>query len=130
LDALSWLVFAVVFTSLQWLPYVLERIRARGLWAALSNPDPRAAPLAPWAERARAAHANAAENLVLFAPLALAAVALGREDEPAIIAASALFGLARVAHYVVYTLGIPGLRTLTFGAGWLAVLALALQVLW
>jgi len=37
--------------------------------SALDNRDPTFPPLPPWAARARLAHANAVENLVVFAPL-------------------------------------------------------------
>ncbi|WP_457807337.1 pyridoxal-phosphate dependent enzyme [Burkholderia cepacia] len=57
---------------------MLARITTRGLMAALNNPDPSRPPDPPWAERARSAHANAIENLAVFAPLVLMCAMTGR----------------------------------------------------
>ena len=72
-------------------------------------------------------HANAVENLVIFAPLVLIAQAL-TISSPITIFACALYFWSRAAHLVVYTLGIAGLRTLAFTGGFIAqaILALAL----
>ena len=43
--------------------------------------------------------------------------------------AAAAFCLSRIAYVVIYTLGIPVLRTLAFMVGWLSTLALALRLL-
>jgi uncharacterized MAPEG superfamily protein len=69
------------------------------------------------------AHANAIENLAIFAPAVLALQALGTST-PATRLAVVVYFFARLAHYVVYTAGIPLGRTLTFTAGWLAQLVL------
>lgn len=39
-------------------------------------------------------------------------------------AVAAAYVVARATHYVVYTAGIPVVRTLTFSGAWAAVLAL------
>ena len=65
------LVWVSTFTAVLWIPYVLNRIMVRGIVSTVGYPvDPP--PLAPWAQRLRAAHANAVENLVVFAVLMLA----------------------------------------------------------
>ena len=63
-------------TGLMWLPYVCARMQARGL-AAIANIDPGNPPEPAWALRARRAHANAIENLAVFAPLVLIAAVAG-----------------------------------------------------
>ena len=66
-----------------------------------------------WAGRARRAHLNMIENLVLFAALVLIAAAAGKAN--ATTATGALiFFWARLAYAVVYLIGIPWLRTLVW----------------
>jgi uncharacterized MAPEG superfamily protein len=74
-----------------------------------------------------AAHANAVENLVLFAPLVLVAHELEISNGTT-VAACAVYFWARLAHFIVYTLGIPVLRTLCWTVGWLALAALVLAI--
>lgn len=119
-----WLAVIVCFTATTWLPYVNERAYMQGLWAALDNPRDDAAPPAAWAARSKRAHANAIENLALFGPLAAVAQAAGLGDNPHAILAAEIYLVARVTHYVVYTAGIPVIRTLGFFSGWLATLYL------
>ena len=73
---LLYLVLVTVFTALLWMPYILDRIAVRGILGAVGYPDaPK--PQSPWAQRLMKAHANAVENLVVFATLVLCAAALG-----------------------------------------------------
>lgn len=123
-----WLTLTALFTLLMWLPYVLNRIVVRGLIPSLGNPSASDAPHAPWAERAILAHRNAVENLVIFAALVLAADASGISTGATATAAMIYF-FARVAHYVIYVAGVPGLRTLTFAAGAVCQLVIALAIL-
>jgi uncharacterized MAPEG superfamily protein len=64
-------------TGLFWVPYILDRINQRGLAGAMANPGPNDKPQSAWARRMMAAHANATENLVIFAPLVLVTQTLG-----------------------------------------------------
>src|SRR5215468_8783869 len=114
---LFWLTATALMTGLFWIPYVLNRIGEHGPWAALKNPSTETAPRAEWAKRMLAAHANAVENLVVFAPLVLAAVAAGRTSGVTAAAAEVYF-FSRLAHFLVYSAGVPFLRTLAFAAGW------------
>ena len=52
------------------------------------------------------AHANAVENLVIFAPLVVAAALLNVNNAITLIAAK-IYLLARIVHYIAYTAGIP-----------------------
>jgi uncharacterized MAPEG superfamily protein len=112
-----WLALTLGLTLLFWVPYVLNRMVVRGIGGTMANPKPADTPLSPWAERAKAAHANAIENLALFAPAALAVHVLGAGDATTAFAC-ALYFFSRLAHFVVYTAGIPVLRTLAFAGGW------------
>jgi len=115
-------------TVLMWIPYVVARILTRGVMPALANPDPSFPPDPAWAERARRAHANAIENLTVFAPLVLVA-ALAGISTPATVFAAQLYLGARLVHYVVYAAGIPVVRTLAFVAGAGATLVFAVALL-
>src|SRR5215469_13189316 len=103
---LFWLVLTVAMTGLMWVPYILDRITVRGLMGAMANPSPDDKAHSPWARRLMAAHTNAVENLVIFAPLVLTARVLGIATAVTAFAC-ALYFWARLAHVVVYTLGIP-----------------------
>ena len=122
-----WLVLTVAMTGLIWVPYILDRTAVRGLMGALANPSPSDKPQSAWAQRMMAAHANAVENLVVFAPLVLAAQALSIATA-ATAFACALYFWSRLAHLIVYTLGIPGLRTLAFVGGFIAQAILVLAI--
>jgi len=74
------------------------------------------------------AHTNAVENLVLFAALVLGAHAMG-VSTPAIGTAAAVYFWARLVHALVYTFGVPWLRTLAFAVGWFALAVIAWQIL-
>ena len=73
--------------------------------------------LSPWADRLRRAHANAVENLVVFAALVLAAHVAGVHTGGTALAA-AIYLWARVAHALSYALAIPWVRTLSFSVAW------------
>ena len=124
---LYWLTLTVALTGLLWVPYILDRIMVRGLIAAMGNPSPGAKPQSAWAQRMMAAHVNAVENLVLFAPLVLIAQALNIRTATTALAC-ALYFWCRLAHAAVFTAGIPMLRTLAFAGGWIAQAILVLAI--
>jgi uncharacterized MAPEG superfamily protein len=123
-----WLALTLASTLLFWIPYVLNRIVVRGLGGTLANPLSTDQPLAAWATRARAAHANAIENLAVFAPAALAVALLNLGDDTSVFGC-ALYFFSRVGHYLVYTGGIPVLRTLAFFGGWAGTAILVARLL-
>lgn len=121
------LVLVCLLTGLLWVPYILNVIMVRGLVDAVGYPE-HPKPIAPWAQRLKAAHYNAVENLVVFAPLVLVAEVVGVHG-PAIGIAACVYFWARVVHAVAYTLAIPWVRTLAFATGvamqvWIAVTVL------
>lgn len=123
---LYWLTLTAIFTGLLWIPYLLNRIVEIGPWETLGIPG--LIPNAAWAERLMKAHANAVENLVVFAPLAIVVTITGMSSHLTIAAASIYF-LARIVHVVAYLAAIPVIRTLAFTAGFLAQMAMALHLL-
>jgi uncharacterized MAPEG superfamily protein len=124
---LFWLTLTVILTGLMWLPYVLNRCQVRGLGGAMANPSRNDKPHAEWANRLMFAHDNAVENLIIFAPLVLILNAIDYSSKMTVLAC-AIYFWSRVAHAIVYTMGIPVLRTLAFAVSFFAQAVLALAI--
>jgi uncharacterized MAPEG superfamily protein len=126
---LFYLALTATMTGLFWVPYVLNRTLRAGLGGAMGTPAMGAAPVeAEWALRAKRAHANGVENLVVFAALVLTAQLAGISNAITIFAA-ALYFWCRLAHYLLLTLAVPYLRTLVWTAAWVAQMLIAWQIL-
>ena len=123
---LSMLAWTSGLTALLWLPYILARIAKYGVIEALTY-RADSLPVPAWAERAKKAHYNAVENLVVFAALVLVAHLTGAANAATAAAAVAYF-LARLVHYPVYVANIPFMRTLTFAIGWLSLVCIFYQI--
>ena len=109
------------------MPYIHNEISVRGLVDAVGYPaSPK--PLAPRAQRMKAAHYNAVENLVVFADLVLVAEVAGVRSG-AIPSCAVVYFWARVVHVTAYTLAIPWVRTLAFTVGVGCQLCIAWHVL-
>jgi uncharacterized MAPEG superfamily protein len=121
------LVWVLALHLIIWLPYILNLIMVRGIVDAVGYPD-NPKPMAGWAQRMKAAHYNAVENLVVFVALVLVANAAGISNDITVLACTVYFW-ARVAHLVSYTLAIPWVRTLTFAVSWVAMVAIVVQLL-
>merc|ERR1712217_738938 len=133
LTSLESLTGVVLMTALMWMPYICDQMYCNGrprllfldgFWAKVQYDDENKmpAPMHPWGARAAAAHRNAVENLVLFAPLVFLCQSAGRvvdADLPAFI-----YLIARIAHWPLTILGpnLPTGRTIAFGLGWFACL--------
>ena len=124
---LMWLTLTVILTGLMWVPYIIDRAMVRGLMGSMANPSRNDKPQSPWAQRLYFAHSNAVENLMIFAPLVLILDSIGHSTESTVIACAVYFW-ARLAHAVIYTIGIAVLRTLAFTVGFLAQVALVLAI--
>ena len=83
---LMWLTLTIILTGLLWVPYILDRIKVRGLMGAMANPSRNDKPQSPWAQRLYFAHTNAVDNLVIFAPLVLILDAQGYSTPGTVIA--------------------------------------------
>jgi uncharacterized MAPEG superfamily protein len=124
---LLYLTYVATLTALIWVPYILNRIAVWGVLDTVGYPEnPR--PQSPWARRMIKAHANAVENLVVFAALVLVAHLVGVNDY-ATETAAAVYFWARVVHLVAYTFAWPWVRTLAFVAGFAAQMTFAWQIL-
>jgi uncharacterized MAPEG superfamily protein len=124
---LKWLTLTVILTGILWIPYILDRILVRGLMGAMTNPSRNDKPQSPWAQRLYFAHTNAVENLAIFAPLVLILDALNHSTQSTMLACAVYFW-ARLVHAVVYTMGVPVLRTFAFAVGFAAQVALVVAV--
>lgn len=124
---LFWLALTVILTGVLWVPYVLNRVQIRGLGGAMANPSRTDRPQTEWANRMMFAHDNAVENLIIFAPLVLILNAADYSTKWTVLACAVYFW-TRLAHAIVYTMGVPVLRTVTFTVGFLAQAVLALAV--
>jgi len=124
---LMYLVWVTVLTALMWIPYVLDRIAVWGITDTVGYPE-NPKPQSPWARRMKAAHANAIENLVVFAALVLVANAVGVSNSATVLAAS-LYFWARLVHVLAHALALPWIRTLAFVVGFVAQATFAWQLL-
>jgi uncharacterized MAPEG superfamily protein len=124
---LFWLTLTVILTGLLWVPYILNRVSVRGLSGSMANPSRDAKPHAAWANRLMFAHDNAVENLAVFAPLVIILNEIDYTTKWTVYACAVYFW-ARLAHLIVYTLGLPVFRTLAFTVGFLAQAVLALAI--
>ena len=124
LTSLTWV---AALTAVLWIPYILNLIMVRGLADAVGYPE-EPKPLSPWAERMKAAHYNAVENLVVFATAVLVLHAAGISNDTTVLACQIYFW-ARLVHYLVYGFAIPWARTLSFAVAWLSIVTLLLQLL-
>lgn len=125
---LFWMAAAAALTAVMWVPYIINRMAEHQPWPALWNPEPDLRPRAAWAERLMRAHANAVENLVIFAPLAIVVAFAGLGTQTTAMACAVYF-YARLAHVMLYTFRVPLLRTVAFFVGFLCQCVLALRIL-
>lgn len=126
---LTWLMYTLLLTTFMSMPYVMNRIAVRGQKAALYDPKGESGgTLSPWAQRLSNAHANAIENLAVFAPAVLAVQALSLSTQVT-QAAAAIYFFARLGHVVAYAANIPMARTMAHTVAWIAQIAIIVHVL-
>tara|TARA_X000001036_G_scaffold342146_1_gene321622 strand:- start:50 stop:460 length:411 start_codon:yes stop_codon:yes gene_type:complete len=123
-----WLVLTVVLTALLWIPQILHSILRAGIKTAFLYPDEAATHYADWAVRSKAAHNNAVENLVIFAPLVLLVLLLNIGNELTALT-TLIYFLTRIVHYVMHVLAIPLMRTVAFLIGFVCQLILGISIL-
>lgn len=115
-----------------WVPYILARVFVWGLPTFLLNYPkgfPAQQPEPPlWAQRSQRAHLNMIETMPGFVAVVLAAgYFVGSDPGKGILIAQCcqIFFFARVAHAIVYTLGIPVVRTPIFVVSWASIVVIA-----
>jgi uncharacterized MAPEG superfamily protein len=125
---LYWSVLTAGLASVLWIPYILQRIVELGPIEAFRDPLHDIATKAPWAQRAKSAHLNMIENLLVFAVLAVTIQIVGGGNSATAIAAP-LFFATRAAHFIIYSLGLPWIRTPMFLIGFGCQLTLLATIL-
>ena len=114
-----WLVLSILLTAILWVPIIINRLLEHGIVHGIMDPDGITDSNVGWANRMMAAHVNAVENLVVFAPLVIILYLLDMSTELT-VAASALYFYSRLAHAVLFTFRIPILRIVAFLGGFAA----------
>jgi uncharacterized MAPEG superfamily protein len=84
-------------------------------------------PLVSFAGRAQRAHRNMLESLPLFIGLVLIAQIAGKANG-ATLAGCELFFWGRLAHWVLYVIGIPWLRTIAWVVSVIGLIVIFLQL--
>ena len=123
-----WLTLTTVMTGLMWVPYILNRMLEQGPAKAVWDPLGITRTDIRWADRMMRAHANAVENLVIFVPLVLV-VQISHLNNTVTEVASMVYFFSRLAHYLVFTFGIPVLRVVCFMLSVAAQLSIAAVIL-
>ncbi len=124
-----WLTLTTLLTPLLIIPYAVVRVSRISLAKALRNPLPGDDPFeAEWAHRAYRSHMNGLENLIIFAPLAIAVAVTGISNEITQLA-SAVYFFARLAHAPFTIIKIPYVRTIAWFTGLAACFILGYQLL-
>jgi len=121
------LTWVTALTAILWMPYILNQIAVRGLLDAVGYPE-NPKPLSGWATKMKAGHANAIENLVIFATLVLIADAAEISNDATVLACE-LYFWARLIHVIAFTFAVPWVRTLAFAAGFGCQITILIQLL-
>ena len=124
---LEMLVYVTIFTTLLWIPYIVARITSAGFLETLTY-KADGHPVPEWAIRAKKAHYNSIENLIVFAILVITARLVEVSNDATISASIAYFWL-RLAHYPLYVFNVPFGRTLAFAGSWFAQICIGYQIL-
>ena len=77
-----------------------------------------------WVSRAKRAAENMKENLPLFAILVLVVHVSGESNSVSALGAQIFVG-ARIAHAIIYALGVPAVRTLVWGVSIVGMVMIA-----
>lgn len=83
--------------------------------------------LTGWAGRARRAHLNMLENMVLFVALVFLVVA-AQKSNPMTVLGAELFFWGRLAYSLIYLAGFPYVRTLSWAVSAAGMVLMALQL--
>ena len=123
---LKYLLFAVILTFVQMLIAAMGSNQQFGLPTLAGNreglPD-----VTGWAGRAKRAHLNMLENLVLFAVLVLIAQAAGKANAATAMGAS-IFFWARLVYAGVYLAGISWVRTAVWAVSVIGMVIIAREL--
>ena len=123
---LKYLLFSTILCFVQVLIAAIGANQAVGLPTLAGNRE-GLPELTGWAGRAKRAHLNMIENMVLFAALVLIAAAAGKANAMTAMGAM-IFFWARLAYAVIYVAGVPWIRTLSWAVSVVGMAIVALQL--
>jgi uncharacterized MAPEG superfamily protein len=123
---LKYLLLSVVLTFVQMLIAAAAANQVVGLTALAGNRDD-IPPFSGFAGRARRAHLNMIENMVLFTALVLIAAVASKANATTALGAL-IFFWARLAYAVIYLLGVPWLRTVAWFVSVIGMVMIAWQL--
>ncbi len=131
--AYYYLALSGILTLFLWTPYIVGRMFVWGIPTFLTNyPEnfPKQEPETPlWMDRAKRAHLNMVETMPAFIAVVVAAGLLGDVSIAETVGTWAkVFFFARIAHAVVYTFGIPALRTPVYLISWASIFMIGAQL--
>jgi uncharacterized MAPEG superfamily protein len=109
---LKYLLLSTILTFVQVLVAAMGANQAVGLNTLAGNRE-GLGEIPGWAGRAKRAHLNMIENMVLFTALVLIAAVAGKANAMTAMGAM-IFFWARLAYAVIYVAGIAWLRTLAW----------------
>ena len=124
---LKYLLFSTLLCFVQVLIAATGANQAVGLPTLAGNREGLSV-LTGWAGRAKRAHLNMIENLVLFAALVLIAVASGKANAMTAMGAMVFFW-GRLAYAVIYLAGIAWLRTAAWFVSVIGMALIAIELL-
>jgi uncharacterized MAPEG superfamily protein len=120
---LKYLLFSVVLTFVQVLIAAAAANQVVGLTTLAGNRDD-VPTMGGFAGRAKRAHLNMLENMVLFSALVLIAVVAQKTNSLTAMGAL-IFFWARLVYAVIYLVGIPWLRTVAWFASVIGMIMVA-----
>lgn len=121
------LLWAVVLTFVQMLISAQGAFAQTGLVVLAGNRE-NFPVLTGWAGRARRAHLNMIENMVLFTALVVLVIAAGKTNQMTALGAE-LFFWARLAYALIYLAGFPWVRTLAWAISVIGMGMMAFQLI-
>jgi uncharacterized MAPEG superfamily protein len=124
---LKYLAFTALLTASLWIPYVVAQVMTNGPLAPENYVDPAMRPMPNWGKRADRTYINAVETFAPFAAMVLLVHVTGKADSMTAFWATSYFWL-RLAHAVIFLVGIPYLRTLIFVLGYVCVVGLFVEL--
>ena len=120
---LKYLALTAILTAALWIPYVISQVMTNGPLKPPNYTDPTPRPVPAFGKRADRTYLNAVECFAPFAALVIIAHVAGKANAMTAFWAMSFFWV-RLAHAVVYLLGIPYVRTIVFTLGFVCVAGL------
>ncbi len=129
-QTLFYLALTAMFTAALWVPYIAGTFIDKGMPTPEQYRDValRQRDQAVWLTRAYRVHMNAVESFAPFAALVLILEITAQTNATTAMWAM-IFFWARVAHAVVFLFGIAYVRTLAYLVGFIAVIALFVELI-